>query len=91
MRVRSPFSLEGWIGVGLGILGLILILMGSPAELDLIGTMVSLFGLIWALLDRSSRRLEGAMLRQSSELKQILIRMDAKLDSIYTAVTKPGS
>jgi len=43
--MKSPFNIEGWIGIALGIFGIILIIIGSPAYVDFfLGSICSIVG-----------------------------------------------
>ena len=72
--MKSPFSVEGWIGIALGIFGIILIFLegGNPSYIDFLGSICSIVGFTWALLGRSVERNANMITEEIRKNRDIL-------------------
>ena len=65
-----------WIGLGLGVLGIIIIVLwDTPSYLHFLGSICSIAGFIWFLLDDSATRIESGIDRMEALLRQMLEEM----------------
>lgn len=72
--MRSPFTIGGWIGFVLFVIGIVLLILGalsSPSVLELAGTISSVCGFIWMLLDRMTNAMDIRLLRVENTLRGI--------------------
>ncbi|MDI6903632.1 MAG: hypothetical protein QMC77_07855 [Methanocellales archaeon] len=69
-RMQSPFSIMGWIGLALFVVGLVLLIFGSPTKVELIGSICSIVGLIWVAMDNRLTRIERILIEIRDSLKR---------------------
>ena len=68
--MKSPFSPWGWAGLALFILGIVLIIIGSPAKVELIGSLCSIGGLIWVVVERGFTNIRREMRDMRQEMRE---------------------